>query len=449
MHMNNWRKRACDVLTGLRVLAGDRRGAVAIIFVIALVPLVAAGGAAIDISRAYLVKQRLGYAIDAAGLAVGSSSGTEAELNAIMLRFFQANYPAGEVGVPATPSMTIVDGVVTITADAEVNTTLMRIVGVDNITVSARVEVVRETKGLEVVLVLDNTGSMAGTKITSLKTAATDFTNILFGKDTVSTNLKIGIVPFAGTVNIGTSRESPYTKGPGAASYSPTTWGGCVEARNGVVPTDQEDTWVNNTAHQWRRYLWPTHSSRNNWPPVTSTRGPNKQCPVAVLPLTNVKSEVTSKITAMVAAGVTHINLGAVWGWRVLSPGEPFTEGRAYGDPDYNKAIIIMTDGENFISDVTGDYSAYGALSQGRLGTTSQSAAITELNNRLLTVCTGMKALDIIVYTITFQSTPAAFAVMRSCATDAGKAFESPTNADLESTFRAIGAQLSNLRLGR
>lgn len=113
-----------------RRFARDRRGAVAVIFVVALVPLIAAGGAAIDISRAYLVQQRLGMAIDAAGLAVGSSNGTEAELRQKMERFFRANYPENEVGVPATPLMTISGGRIRISATANVDATLMRIVGI-------------------------------------------------------------------------------------------------------------------------------------------------------------------------------------------------------------------------------------------------------------------------------------------------------------------------------
>ena len=104
----------------------DRQGVAAVFFVLALVPISAAAGAAIDISRAYLVKHRLGTAIDAAGLAVGASSGkSEAELTQILNDYFKANYPAEELGVPATPVMVIEDSVIKISAKASVDTTLM------------------------------------------------------------------------------------------------------------------------------------------------------------------------------------------------------------------------------------------------------------------------------------------------------------------------------------
>lgn len=435
----------------------DRRGVIAVIFALAIVPMIAAGGAAIDISRAYLVRQRLGFAVDAAGLAVGSSSGTEAELNLVMRRYFEANYPAGEIGVPATPTMTIVDNVVTVSASAEVDATLMQVVGVHTITVSASTQVIRETKGLDVVLVLDNTGSMSGSRLTALKSASRAFTEILFGDQATPELLQIGIVPFNTTVNIGTGMRTPYTRGPGNAQYSPDTWGGCVEARADRTPRrDSTDDWVENNAHKWRRYLYPSDSSQNNWPSLSGDRGqfrgPNKECPVALLPLTNVKADVLAKIDQMEANGFTHINIGAVWGWRVISPAEPFTQGRPYGDPEFNKAVVVMTDGENAIQSTSGTYGAYGEPDDhsSTLGTSSSGAKVTELNARTLEVCTAMKALGIIVYTITFQvGSNSARNLMRDCATDAGKYFDSPSNAELERSFRAIGAQLSNLRIGR
>ena len=43
--------------------------------------------------------------------------------------------------------------------------------------------IIRESKGLEVALVLDNTGSMGTTKMNNLKSAAHSFLDILFGSE--------------------------------------------------------------------------------------------------------------------------------------------------------------------------------------------------------------------------------------------------------------------------
>ncbi len=429
-------------------LVHDRRGGIAMIFGLSLVPITLGAGLAVDLGRAYAVKSRLSYALDAAGLAVGSSSGTTAELQQIMQRYFDANYPASEYGVPATPTMTITNDQISLSVTADVSTLLMGAVGVDNIQVAASSLIVKETKGLEIVMVLDNTGSMSGSKIQSLKTAATDLVNIVFGNETAPALLKMGIVPFTGSVNIGASNTSLLT-GYNPSDFSPDVWRGCVEARN--YPNDTLDTSIG-VGGAWRPYLWQP-SWINPWPPISGSRGeiqgPNMHCPVSLLPLTNQKQDITNKINEMEARGVTHINFGAVWGWRVLSEDPPFTQGLPYNDPDNQKVAIIMTDGENFISNYTGTYSAYGSLYDGRLGTTSKSAAEAELNRRLGEVCTNMKNNDILIYTITFQvSSSTARDVMRSCATDPSKYFDSPSNAELEANFRAIAQQLSNLRIG-
>ena len=176
--------------------------------------------------------------------------------------------------------------------------------------------------------------------------------------------------------------------------------------------------------------------------------GPNKLCPVELLPLTNVKEDVLDKIHEMKTYGMAHNNLGAVWGWRVLSPSEPYTNGAAYGDEKTNKAIVIMTDGANFISGNSGQYSGYGLFSDGRLGN-DPGQAEKELDKRLTEVCTKMKNLDILVFTITFDVPSKQIQnLMSNCATDSGKYFNSPSGADLQQAFKSIGAQLSNLRIG-
>ncbi len=237
--------------------------------------------------------------------------------------------------------------------------------------------------------------------------------------------------------------------------YLPDQWRGCVEAREHPFDTtDDSQLEPDKGGGKWRRYLWPDHEQANDWSKLNANLsnhmsfGPNKYCPVELLPLTNVKKDVLDKIDEMTANGVTHINLGAVWGWRVLSPSEPYTNGAAYGDEKTNKAIVIMTDGANFISGNSGQYSGYGLFSDGRLGN-DPGQAEKELDKRLTEVCTKMKNLDILVFTITFDVPSKQIQnLMSNCATDSGKYFNSPSGADLQQAFKSIGAQLSNLRIG-
>jgi Flp pilus assembly protein TadG len=206
---------ATPVAAPWRRLLGDRRGAVAIYFVLTLIPLMVAVGAAIDISRAYLVKQRLCYATDAAGLAVGSVTG-DVDLNQVLQAFFTANYPAAEIGVPSTPVLVQSGNVLTVSAEAIVDTTLMKVVGVNATTVGCVSEITKSSRSVEVAMVLDVTGSMAGQPIEDLKVAAKDLVDIVVQDIQTPFYTKVAMVPYSMAVNVGaaaTQVRGPITPG--------------------------------------------------------------------------------------------------------------------------------------------------------------------------------------------------------------------------------------------
>jgi cyclophilin family peptidyl-prolyl cis-trans isomerase len=224
-----------------------------------------------------------------------------------------------------------------------------------------------------------------------------------------------------------------------------------------TYPHDVRDTSVVDGG-KWNVLYWADDNDYNNWVSGKNKksydineplyRGPNKYCPQAVTPLTNVKSTLLPRIQSMVAVGNTHVNVGAIWGWRVISRDPPFTEGVAYGTPNVNKAVVIMTDGDNTHANST--YTAYGYLSDGILGTTNSTTASNILDTRLSEVCTNMKQVGIIIYTITLSLNDSGTQnLYRACATDPSKYFNSPSSAELQGAFRAIGAELSNLRIAQ
>jgi hypothetical protein len=187
--------------------------------------------------------------------------------------------------------------------------------------------------------------------------------------------------------------------------------------------------------------------------------GPHYNCLTRpITPLTNYKQDILDAIDDMNATGNTNISFGMAWGWRVISPTEPFTEGTAYDDKKFRKAIILLTDGDNVIGQ-TGNhnkstYSAYGYVKDGRLGVTSAPTADAKLDERTSTVCTNIKNAypdrPITVYTITFQvNGDATKTLMRNCATDAEKYFDSPSNAELTANFKIIAGELSELRISK
>jgi hypothetical protein len=132
--------------------------------------------------------------------------------------------------------------------------------------------------------------------------------------------------------------------------------------------------------------------------------GPNALCDSRpILPLTEHKSAVEAVLAQMHAKGSTNI-LDLMWGWRVLSPEEPFMQGRPYGDPE-NNYLILMTAGET-IHQAAANHNksishAFGWASNGRLGATATSRAlIGQMNNKTRAACENAKAAGITVDTI-------------------------------------------------
>jgi Flp pilus assembly protein TadG len=189
------------------------------------------------------------------------------------------------------------------------------------------------------------------------------------------------------------------------------------------------------------------------------TTGPNANCPDEVLPLTNVKADVLAKINSLQhwGGGGTFVSEGMAWGLRTLSPNPPYSLGKPYSVTDAQKVIVLMTDGVNEVSTnnddygpIVSDYSAYGYLADGRMGSTFATAK-TFLNSRLTAACNYAKGKPgVAVYTVLFRETNATTAsLLSSCATSPDKAFTASDGASLSQAFAQIGNSISHLRLSQ
>ena len=156
-------------------------GAIIVAFAVMAPIVIGAAGMALDYSHAYLVQQRLSHAIDAAALAAAASSTDPVEIEQKILDFFERNYPPEKLGITFTPQVTVTDGQIFVTGEADYMTFFLKLIGIYQIDLEAETTVEREIRGLEVVMVLDNTGSMDTNKnIRALKTATQNFINIIF-----------------------------------------------------------------------------------------------------------------------------------------------------------------------------------------------------------------------------------------------------------------------------
>lgn len=224
----------------------------------------------------------------------------------------------------------------------------------------------------------------------------------------------------------------------------------------------RDPSYTGRVEDQYKRLEWTWKYF--NSPSVSSSTvagvpgGPNFLCTTqAVTPLTGSKSTIQNAVNRMQPIGGTNVGLGTVWGWRTLSPGAPFTEGRSYTDSTTKKIMIVMTDGENFYGALSGGsgrsvrtksyYGAFGYSQNGRIfagytGSANPShtnASFTAaMNEHLLSTCTNAKAQGIDVYTISFDVPNGSTikTMMDQCA--------SPDSAGGKNSFDADNAQKLN-----
>jgi Flp pilus assembly protein TadG len=321
--------------TARRFLLSER-GSVAIYFGLSAIVFVGVAGLAVDAARGYLIKARLSEAIDMAALAGGKALQNDTDTNHTLvtndvLAFFNANFPNGAMGANvATPTIVIDTNAtsVTVSSNARIPTTLMRLLGFNNMLMTASAQVARAATGLDVVLSFDNSGSMGDTisgdtqtKIQQQRANAQDLVDLLAKPFTSGLQqqiitvqgvqyslLNIGVVPWNSKVNVKTyntatastpsgtgtvTTGAAYTTDPmGRFSgtqhiytssnsevpllYNPSGltggWSGCVYARyNGDTNYDNDADLTLGSATVGGTF-WP------GWEPISNTEGDSSGC---------------------------------------------------------------------------------------------------------------------------------------------------------------------------
>lgn len=190
-----------------------------------------------------------------------------------------------------------------------------------------------------------------------------------------------------------------------------------------------------------------------------SGRGPNHMCDAKPLTrLSGNQSALVAAINDMQAGGNTDILEGFAWGWRTISPNTPFADGRAYGDQDNKKIIVLMTDGVNAWNSMDNHngsmYSPFGFYTNERLGKEPNNAnqARQQMDAKTLEACDNAKAQGVQVYTVGF-STPQSpidqggMAILKQCATSPQMAYVAKDATAILDVFNEIARNIGGLRL--
>ncbi len=425
---------------GVSQFRDDRRGNVAVIFAVALVPLVAAIGVVVDYARLTMANSEMQDALDATALYISRDGNvrtmTQARMQSIANGVFAANFTdANAKNEAITPVYTASGPTVKVTGTAIVPMTFMSIFGQNDAPISATSTVTWGRERLRVALVLDNTGSMDDDgKMEALQAATHNLLDELQNAATLPEDVYVSIVPFAKDVNLGsgnynaswidwndwdeihgscskkkyTDKTSCENKGKKWTAEKHKTWNGCATDR-----TQDYDT--TNTL--------PTTSNSHTLYPAEQYG----DCPAQTIGLTNDWDALGEIVDDMHPNGNTNQGIGVQVGWQTLT-GTPFVVPSEDPDYQYKYVIILLTDGLN---------------TEDRWYTRAW-----QIDDRQELACNGAKDAGIEVFAVQVNTRhDPTQDVLENCASDTDHFFELTTADQIVTTFDAIGTALSDLRI--
>jgi len=186
--------------------------------------LVGLVGLTVDFTRAQALRAQMQNAVDGAALAAARGDAqTEAQRHDAARAFFDAEMGAHAQNATLT-IRDLGDNEVEVTATMPMPMSLARIVNNENWTLNVVSEAERSGNNLEIALVLDVTGSMSGTRISDLRTAATNLVNTVVRDEQTPYYSKVALVPYSMGVNAGTYADAARGAIVGAHDIENAAW---------------------------------------------------------------------------------------------------------------------------------------------------------------------------------------------------------------------------------
>ena len=192
---------------------------------LAAIPFFLAAGAAIDMARVNREQASFYGAVDGAALAIAADDrsalevlSTQAQKDAMKAtleqyaqKYLEQNYKDASGGAANVDvDLTISGSDIKMDATLEFPMAIMQLAGIDTMTLKASSTIKKAMKPIELVMVMDSTGSMASSgKMSGAKAAAKQLLDTLYqGSLTAqprSEYIRIGLVPFAAAVRLDTA----------------------------------------------------------------------------------------------------------------------------------------------------------------------------------------------------------------------------------------------------
>ncbi len=436
-------------------------GNVAVLFGIAIVPILGFVGAAVDYTRVNNARTAMQTALDTAALMISRDAAglTAAQITQKANDYFKALYKHPEalnVAVTATYTNSAAAGSkIVLNGSGTMNTDFMKVVGYPKLDFGASSTTVWGTTKLRVALALDNTGSMSSSgKMAALKTAAKSLIDQMQTAAKTNGDVYISIIPFAKDVNV-SSIATTSTKwlrwDLGQCTKSKGRWGSTTLGF--LTQTDCTnqggENWTKVTKTGWTgcvsdRYDTPIAYDTMSTEPYSTTQTANNvsnlntqfpaenysDCPTSILPLTYDWTALKNKVDAMQPEGNTNQAIGMAWAWLSLLQQNPLNAPAEDTNYKYTKAIILLSDGDN---------------TQNR-----NSSSVSAIDARQRLLCDNAKAAGITIYTIQVNTNnDNTSSVMSYCASSTSNYFATTSASGINTAFSSIGSSLSKLRIAK
>jgi Flp pilus assembly protein TadG len=393
----------------------DARGNIAMVFGLTLIPLMLVIGVAVDSIFMVTMDTKISKALDAGVLAVAASSSSldKKAREAIGEKAFYANLPPNALNPESGKPKFVISGEkISASIEAVADTSLMSLAKIETVAINVGAEVsVKEKKTAEIALVLDYSGSMtervgSEVKYVAMRKAATKLIDDLVALD--KDKVKFGLVPFSHHVMA--RLPGRYVAG---ATHTETRLTCTQDRPHPANLNDMAPGTTNST--KWGQPQAPVHASED----CSGYLGRG----LTVQPLTNNFDALKSQLARMEPYAWTHIALGAEFGFHVLSPNSPFSEGADYKDDTVEKFMVLLTDGKQ----------TEPAFGPGGVRSVAQG------EKNLLSICKAAKDKGIKIISIAFDLDDSATRKnLSSCASSADKFFVVNDGIELAGAFDSI-----------
>jgi len=328
-----------------REFKDDERGSFSLFMIIIFTTMVLIGGAAIDLARYDTVRSTFQSNLDRSVLAAASMRQTQSPAAVVQdymnkvdaLSSYNVSMDAKNTSVSLTGRH------VSATATAVLGTYFLKIAGIDTINVVAASQASEEIPNLEISLVLDVSGSMSGSKITSMKLAANQFIDEVINPDGSSLTA-ISVVPYSTNVSVPQSMWDLYK-----------TEGLTTKSRCMIFP-DADFSKAGIDINVTQRQL-PYYSFPGGFQSGLDFSNCKTDTYAEIMPFETSAETLQYKINSLQASGNTATHIGAKWGAALLDPmARPITANMGgkvvglpadYGQAGVKKIMVVMTDGQN------------------------------------------------------------------------------------------------------